>query len=166
MVRGWAALTGAMAALGLLVGCDSQRIAQLEVGVSTEADVRAQWGDPAAVHAQPDGSKTLEYPRQPEGRVNYMITLGPDGRLRLIDQVLREEVFAQLTPGLDQGQVRRLLGRPATTQFFVLKNEELWEWRYLNGQESRVFQASFDPDGRLLYTASQLDAREAVPGGQ
>ena len=166
MARWWGVVTGAMAALGLLVGCDPQRIAQLEVGVSTEADVRAQFGEPVAVYPEPDGGKTLEYPRQPEGQVNYMITLGPDGRLRLIDQVLREEVFAQLTPGLDQAQVRRLLGRPASTQFFVLRNEELWEWRYLNGQESRVFQASFDPEGRLMHTASQLDPREAMPGGK
>jgi outer membrane protein assembly factor BamE (lipoprotein component of BamABCDE complex) len=166
MARWWGVVTGAMAALGLLVGCDSQRIAQLEVGVSTESDVRAQFGEPVAVYPEPDGGKTLEYPRQPEGQVNYMITLGPDGRLRLIDQVLREEVFAQLTPGLDQAQVRRLLGRPASTQFFVLRNEELWEWRYLNGPESRVFQASFDPEGRLLHTATQLDPREAMPGGK
>lgn len=166
MGRWWAAVTGTMAALGLLLGCDAQRIAQLEVGVSTEADVRAQFGEPAMVYAQPDGGMTLEYPRQPEGQINYMIAIGPDGRLKAIDQVLRKEVFAQLSPGLDQAQVRRLLGRPASTQLFVLKNEELWEWRYLDGQESRVFHASFDADGRLLHTASQPDPREAMPGGK
>ena len=70
-----------LATLGL-VACDSERIAKLEEGVATEADVKRQFGEPAAVFTEPDGSRTFEYPRQPEGRANYFITIGPDGKIR------------------------------------------------------------------------------------
>ena len=60
-------VAGAAAALlGLLAGCDSRRIEKLEEGVATEADVRAQFGEPAAVFDEPDGGRTFDYPRQPE----------------------------------------------------------------------------------------------------
>lgn len=148
-----------------IAGCDVQRIEQLEEGVATEADVRAQFGEPVAVYPEPDGSRTLEYPRQPEGQRNYMITIGPDGKMTALRQVLKQADFAKVSPGLDKAQVRRLLGRPARTQVFALKREEVWDWRYLDGQEARVFSVVFDPDGRVLRSASTLDERQSSPGG-
>ena len=50
---------------GLFAGCDAQRAAQLEEGLATEADVRAQYGEPVQVIERADGSKLLAYPRQP-----------------------------------------------------------------------------------------------------
>lgn len=151
-------------ALLWLAGCDPQRVGKLEEGVATEADVRAQFGEPDAVYADEDGSRTLEYPRQPEGQRNYMITIGPDGRMSALRQVLQPAVFAQVTPGLDKAQVRRLLGRPGKMQSFPLKNEEVWDWRYLDGNENRVFSVVFDPQGRVIDTGSQIDPRETQGG--
>lgn len=148
-----------------LLGCDAQRVGRLEEGVHTEADVRAQFGEPAAVYPEPDGSRTLEYPRQPEGQTNYMITIGPDGKMSALRQVLKQADFDKVQPGMDKAQVRRLLGRPAKTVFYELKREEVWDWRYLEGQESRVFSVVFDADGRVLRSASALDERQASPGG-
>ena len=74
-------LMGVVLALGLLVvGCDNKRIEKLEEGVSTEADVRKQFGEPAQINPEADGSRIFEYPRQPEGWTNYAITIGPDGK--------------------------------------------------------------------------------------
>jgi len=58
--------------LALLAACDPQRISELEEGVATEADMRARFGEPAAVYTDEIGSRTFEYPRQPAGQVNYM----------------------------------------------------------------------------------------------
>ena len=66
--------------LTTLMGCDSQKISELEEGVSTEADVRKRFGEPVAVYNELNGDVTLEYPRQPAGHVNYMISIGPDGK--------------------------------------------------------------------------------------
>ncbi len=167
-LRRWTGLrssltVGLSAVLGglVLAACDPQRIEQLEEGVATEADVRAQFGEPAATYRDDDGSMTLEFPRQPEGHRNYMITLGADGKMSALRQVLKPEEFAKLRPGLDKLQVRRLLGRPASTQPLPLKQQETWEWRYLGaGNEALLFFVNFDADGRVLDTGSRRDPRQ------
>jgi hypothetical protein len=157
--RGWiAALAIAAAAL---VGCDVQKIAELEVGVTTEADVRAKWGEPAAVYAEPDGSKTLEYPRQPAGQVNYMLAIGADGKLIAMRQVLKTANFSKIEPGWDKAQVRRLLGLPAKTMRYALKNEEIWDWRFAETSESKLFSVIFDADGRVKSSAITVDEPHA-----
>jgi hypothetical protein len=149
-----------------LTGCDVKKIEELEEGVATEADVRAKFGEPAATYLEENGSKTYEYPRQPEGHRNYMITIGPDGKMSALKQVLKPDTFAKVQPGLDKVQVRRLLGRPAKTQIFALKkDEEIWDWNYLDGQENKVFSATFDKDGFVMKTASINDPRENKVGG-
>ena len=150
----------------LFAGCDQQRIAELEEGVSTEADVRARFGEPAAIYPEDDGSRTFEYPRQPEGQTNYMITIGTDGKMSALRQVLKQADFETILPGLERAEVRRRLGRPATTQVFVLKNQEVWDWRYLEDQQPRVFSVTFDMDGHVLSTASTIDPRDLYPGGK
>jgi hypothetical protein len=97
----------------VLVGCDQQKIAKLEEGVATEADVLKQFGQPHATYAEADGAKTFEFSRQPEGQVAYMITIGTDGKMSALRQVLKPAEFAKVTPGLDKAAVRRLLGKPA-----------------------------------------------------
>jgi outer membrane protein assembly factor BamE (lipoprotein component of BamABCDE complex) len=149
-----------------LVGCDPQKIAKLEEGVSTEADVRRQFGEPHATYADADGSRTFEYSRQPEGQVAYMITIGSDGKMSALRQVLKPVEFAKVVPGLDKAQVRRLLGKPAKTVTYPLKpDEEHWDWRWLDGQFPKVFSVTFDRDGKVLVTATADDPR-VQQGGQ
>ena len=147
----------------MLFGCDSQKIAELEEGVATEADVRARFGEPAAIYDERNGDRTFEYPRQPEGQVNYMISIGPDGKMTSLRQVLKPANFARVTPGTDRIEVRRLLGRPAHRQVFELKKEEVWDWRFADGGESRLFSVTFDSHGRVVATGSTLDPKYAGP---
>lgn len=152
-------------ALGGLAGCDNQRIRELEEGVSTEADVRQRFGEPAAVYQEADGSRTLEFPRQPEGQTNYMITIGTDGRMSALRQVLRPDQFERVVAGMDKAQVRRLLGRPAETRRFALQPGEEWAWRHVADRENRLFIVAFDPDGRVLRTQTMLDPKGTEAGG-
>ena len=154
-----AALTLAAAAFA---GCDVQKIADLEVGVTTEADVRAKWGAPAAVYTEPDGSKTLEYPRQPAGQVNYMLAIGGDGKLVAMRQVLKPANFAKVETGWDKAQVRRLLGTPAKVQRYAMKkDEEVWDWRFADGSQGKVFSVTFDVGGRVMSTSTTADEKES-----
>jgi len=163
MQIGFRAAMALVAAVLVLAGCDQQRIAKLEEGVSTEADVRREFGEPQAVFNGPDGSRTFEYTRQPEGQTNYFITLGADGKMSALRQVLKPAEFAKITPGLDKADVRKLLGRPAKTQRFDLKpDEEHWEWRWLDGQQSKLFNVTFDRDGKVLTSASADDLRDTL----
>ncbi len=99
--NGWkrAAVAGLMGVLAILAGCDNQAISELEEGVSTEADVRARFGEPDNVWDAPDG-RVFEYNRQPQGQKNYMITIGPDGRMAALRQVLTPQNFAKVQAGM------------------------------------------------------------------
>lgn len=146
---GWRA--GVLVLALALAGCDPQAIRELEEGLSTEADVVQRFGQPERVWDEPGGARTLEYNRQPEGLRNYMITIGPDGRMSALRQVLTPENFARVQPGMQQQQVRRLLGKPAREVPYALKQEVVWTWKFLEPpNESRGFYVVFGPDRRVL----------------
>jgi hypothetical protein len=149
-----AAVTVALA----LAGCDPQRISELEEGVATEADVRARFGQPEQVWDGPGGAKIFEYNRQPAGQKNYMITIGPDGRMSALRQVLNPDNFARIQPGLMMQDVRKLLGKPARVTPYALKNETAWDWRYLEPPNTAmVFTVWFDPQTRVVRSGSAPD---------
>ena len=155
----------ALAACLCLLACDPQRVGKLEEGVSTEVDVRKQFGDPVTVTVEPDGTRTMDYPRQPEGWTNYVIKIGPDGKMSSLRQLLNPDNFAKVGPGLTQQDVRNILGRPAKTVPYALKKEEIWDWRFKqNGQESKLFSVTFDAGGLVFSTAFGDDARETQSG--
>lgn len=155
-----AALAAAAISALALVGCDEQKIKELEEGLSTEADVRAQFGEPERVWSEEDGSRTFEYNRQPAGAKNYMITIGTDGKMSALRQVLAPHVFAKIVPGMDENAVRRMLGKPAKMMTFKLKQEADWDWNYIDPPNREMqFTVTFGPDGRVLRTLN----RERLP---
>ena len=163
---------GLLSILAGLVGCDQQRIAELEEGVATEADVRTRFGEPEmiwdardmastplpgatlAVVAAP-GARTFEYNRQPAGNANYMITIGPDGKMSALRQVLNPQNFATVLPGMRMEQVRKILGKPMKVTPYALKQQTHYDWRYLNPPAAAmVFTVIFDADLSVVSTAS------------
>jgi len=148
---------GLLGALLSLLGCDSQHISELEEGVSTEADVRARFGEPENVWDSPAG-RILEYNRQPQGQKNYMITIGADGRMSALRQVLTPENFAKVQAGMAMEDLRKLLGKPARRTPYPLRNETEWEWRWMQPPNSpMVFVAVLDADQRVLRSGSSYD---------
>ena len=149
---------GLLALLLGLVACDSKRISELEEGVSTEADVRRLFGQPENIWDGPGGSRVFEYNRQPEGARNYMIGIGPDGRMTALRQVLTPANFARVQPGMAMEQVRRMLGKPMKVTPYPLKRETIYEWRWLDGvNTAMIFSAVLDADLRVLRTGSMRD---------
>jgi hypothetical protein len=122
-MRGFLVMLGALLTL---LGCD--RTSELRPGISTTAEIIDKLGRPT-MEWQEGTDKVWEYPFTPEGTRNYMLTIGPGGVLKAMDQVLTPENFARVQPGMLQEQIRRLLGKPASIQFFALKQEEVWEWK-------------------------------------
>jgi hypothetical protein len=141
-------LLGAVLALG---ACDPQAISELEEGVSTEADVVQRFGQPERVWPEAGGAKTFEYNRQPEGLRNYMITIGADGRMSALRQVLTPDNFRRVQPGMGVEEVRRLLGKPARQVSYALQNQIVWTWKFLEPpSETRAFNVVFSPDYRVI----------------
>lgn len=141
-----------LGALLSLLGCD--RTHELRPGISNTAEIIDKLGRPT-MEWQEGEDKIWEYPFTPEGTRNYMLTIGPDGVLKAMEQVLTPENFAKVQPGMSREQIRRLLGKPASVQFFDLKQEETWEWKEasaLPGVDMR-FVVHFGNSGKVTGTS-------------
>lgn len=140
-----------------LLGCDQQKIDTLEEGLSTEIDVRKAFGEPMTIWPEPDGSRTFEYPRQPMGQRNYMITIGSDGVMTALRQVLTPHVFEQIQPGMTQEQVRRMLGKPAQRMTYQLKQETDWDWNWIDPPNQEMeFTVTFGANGTVKKSGSRI----------
>ena len=150
-----------------VAACDPARVAKLEEGVATEAQVRREFGEPVTVVEKADGSKVLEYPRQPEGWTNYRITIGADGKMSALRQLLHADNFAGVQPGQTQDQVRERLGRPAEMKPWPLQGEVEWFWRFHpDANRSQLFSVFYDRAGRVLRTSIGDDPREQAQAGR
>ena len=146
----------------VLPACDTVNLQELKPGISKAVDVRDRMGQPTMEWKENDGSVVWEYPRTPNGVVNYMIVIGPDSVLREIRQVLTEENFAKIRPGMDKEEIRRLLGKPAHEIFFPLKKELVWDWKTKSESNTEwFFNVHFDETGRVLRTSTN---QTATPG--
>jgi outer membrane protein assembly factor BamE (lipoprotein component of BamABCDE complex) len=154
-------LSGLMAAF--LPACDRINLEKLKPGVSTLQDVRHIMGPPTMEWQEADGTLTLEYPRTPEGIVNYMIDFGPDKVLRAVRQVLTEENFGRAKEGMTREQIRRLLGQPAHEMYFSLKKEHVWDWKTkVEGGTEYFFNVHFNEEGLVVRTTTNF---VSLPGG-
>jgi SmpA / OmlA family len=149
-----------------LAGCDQQAIVELNEGVSTEADVRAKFGEPEKIWDGEGGVRIFEYNRQPAGHRNYMISIGTDGKMTALRQVLTPANFAKVQPGMMMEEVRKLLGKPMRVVPYELKKETYYNWRYLNASNtSMVFSAVMDGNMRVLRTETMNDPEAEAGGG-
>ncbi len=145
----------------LLLACDKNGnpleefgLDKLQKGMSTEAEVIAAMGKPDTVWDDGDGKHTLEYPKGPEGVRTWMFSIGTDGKLTDYRQVLTDDNFALIRPGMSQEEVRRMLGRPRTIVPFKRMHEVVWDWRYLHIYENRFFNVHFNIDsGEVVRTS-------------
>jgi len=108
-----------------------------------EAQVQARMGKPETVRKNPDGSETWEYPTGPLGRQTYMVTVGSDHAVKDVRQVLSDEYFLKVIPGMSRDEVRQLLGKPSEVSTFAARDEEVWSWRYQQ-QNAMFFHVMFD----------------------
>lgn len=113
----------------VLSACDVDKLSRLRTGSSSADEVRQVMGNPNLEWREADGTRIWEYPRTPEGMVNYMLVIGPDQILREVRQVLTEENFNKVRPGMRMDDVRYLLGQPAHELRFPLNQETVWDWK-------------------------------------
>ncbi len=144
----------------LLAGCDPQGrplehpgLDRLRPGLSTELDVRGVFGVPEMIVEERDGTRVFQYPLGPEGPRTFFATLGPDGKLIRVWNVLVAETFAKVTPGMARDDVRLLLGRAGNQQTYALKRQTAWEWKVLDGPQDKRFVVLFDEAGKVVSTA-------------
>lgn len=158
----WLSAVFSVVLAALLPACDAVNLPELKPGVSTASEVRARLGLPGAEYQNDDGSVTMEYSRQPEGVVCYMITVGKDQVMQKMEQVLTEANYARIKTGLSKDEVRRILGKPGSIQQFKLKGEEVWDWKVAGTipTEEKHFHVHFGLNtGMVTGTSSRVEAK-------
>jgi outer membrane protein assembly factor BamE (lipoprotein component of BamABCDE complex) len=97
----------------------------------TQEQLVAQMGAPDQVRQTASGTR-LEFPRGPWGHHTWFVDVGPDGKIAKAEQVLTEENFNRITPGMAQDDVRQALGRPSHVQGLARNRGMVWSYRYEN----------------------------------
>jgi len=144
-----------------VAGCASYGGTSLSPGTSTEAEVRATMGAPASELPNEDGSRQLAYPRGPLGTETFMVTVGKDGVLREIRNVLTDQVFEDIRPGLTEKDVMRMIGPPAKTVEFPISSRHAWDYRYVDTWGYTAdFSVTFDASGTAVSKSkARIDGR-------
>ena len=163
-------LTSLIAAVALLfAGCASYDGRGLAGSISTAADVEAQLGVSAEKLKAADGDTIWFYPRKPSGRQMYAARIGPDGRMRSLQQTLTEQNIRNLVPGVTtMAQVREILGPPWRTSRFERQQRDVWEYTMVNTQQWDYYlDVQFSGDGIVRevmmlkdYTKEQGGAKD------
>ena len=158
----WLVLLTAVLAL---MACDSRgrayedlRLARLTEGQSTEQDVRKLFGEPAAV-TNIGGDKRLIYPLGPEGPYTLSIKIDATGKYQGRENLLTRANFDRVHRGMKEVDVLRMFGRPSRAERFPLQQQTIWEWRFLDGGETRVFIVTFNASGTVVNSAIEEDPR-------
>jgi hypothetical protein len=145
-----------------IAGCASFDGYSLVPGQSTAADVQAVMGQPAERYAGAGGDSVWFYPRQPDGRRNFAVTLSANGVLRSVEQRLTEENLRKLVAGrTTMQQTRELLGPP----WLVSRNDRLqrniWTWKMYNTVDiEHTLHVQFSDDGLVREVLLLRDWRD------
>lgn len=146
-----------------LSGCaayNSYGGAGLQPGASTEAQVRESMGRPALEFGNPDGTRMLAYPRGPLGTQTFMVDIGVDGRLARIRNVLNDDTFNRIQPGMTEGDILRLIGPPGDKMAFSLSGNYAWDYRFVDTWGyTAIFSVTFH-DGIVVSKISQRIERD------
>ncbi len=121
----------------LLSACSSYAPPTPVAGLSRES-IEARMGPSATVRQLASGS-VLEFPSGPYGFHTWFVYLETGGRAVRAEQVLTEQNFLRVTPGMMQEEVRQLLGKPGETYALARARGVVWSYRYEN-QDCRWFQ--------------------------
>ncbi len=116
--------------LAMLTACSSYA-PPANLNDFTKDELVAKMGPPDVQRQTPLGTR-LEFPRGPAGRHTWFVYLDANGRVSRADQVLTEENFNLITPGMAQDEVRHRLGRPSEVQGLARERGVVWNYRYEN----------------------------------
>jgi len=152
---------GSMALLlgALLSGCDRVAVGDIQPGLSTTADLRAKMGEPYSIRQLDDAAgggprQIWTYPLGPEGTRTYFVHIAPDGRIERIDNVLTENHFARIQPGMTRAEVESVIGPHGREQRFALSPGEVtFKYKFTRQNEDLFFDVVYDVgSGRVKST--------------
>ena len=96
-----------------------------------------------------DGDTNWYYPRQPTGRMMFVVRMSPDGVMRSREQVLTEQNLTRLARDVTtREQAREIVGPPWRTAKLDRQQREVWEYYMYNvAGEDYFLYLQFSYDG-------------------
>ena len=153
--------TFAIAWTALLAGCATFNGSELVPGKSTAADAETLMGQPSQRLKLANGDSALYFSRLPYGRAMYVVTAGPDGVMKSIEQRMEYANFAKVVANSwTKKEVSELLGPPGSQGRFDRQQREWWEYRYRQQPDYRVVWVQFSDDGVVREVYDTLDPEE------
>jgi hypothetical protein len=166
----WMALALGAAMLGL-AGCAGYSPAALPAGTALSEVVQVM-GPPTGQYARPANAaagtaKRLEYAKGPFGQHTFMLDFDAGDRLMAWQQVLTEERFNVIRPGMPKASVLELIGRPSRSRSLSFQRQQVWSYRYETpfcqwfqvgiGEQGTVVDTIYSPDPLCENAGDEYD---------
>ncbi len=135
----------------VLAGCaTSYAPSEAMVGLTRE-EVIARLGSPDPLPADIGSATRLDFPRGPFGKHTYSAAFDPAGRVTGFRQLLREENFAKIKPGMSTDDVIDLVG-VSRERFGLARNRGyVWNYRFIT-PFCQWFQVEFTKENEVRST--------------
>lgn len=156
------ALWPLLALAAALGGCGSMAPGGLPPGTPI-AEARGGMIKPAEEFSLPGGGTRLAFPQGSFGKQTFMLDFDAKGLLVSSTQVLTEENFATIVPGMPAAEVRMRLGRPVQVIGVSRQGLKVWNYRFFRG-DCVWFQISID-DATQQVTAASMGSDPACDVG-
>jgi hypothetical protein len=148
----------AIATILLAAGCASFDGRGLIPGKSTQEEVEALMGAPAHRVTLPNGDTARYFSRLPEGRAVYVVTVGPDGVMKSIEQRLVRSNLKLVSPGTStKNDVRDLFGPPSHEGRLERQGRTWWAYKYVDYDQRREFWVQYSDDGVVREMFDMID---------
>lgn len=114
----------------------------------------------------PGGEAYRDYSTQPFGYTIDRETYGPDGKVREVRNLLTEQNFKNLHPGMTPEEVLAVVGPSAASERRVYAGgTKSWTYRYYDYGVTKLLNVIFDADDRVLHTYTEWDPSVYSKGG-
>ena len=106
---------------------------------------------PALKIAMPEGFDRVFYTSGPMGTTTFRVDVNPDGTERARKQVLSDDVFQAIGPGMSVDDVVARIGPPSSKMRFDNTKTTAWDYRYRDtwGYDAE-FSVIVDDGGRVV----------------
>jgi SmpA/OmlA family protein len=104
----------------------------LSAGANAHAAAYGSTMQASARVTHADGTESRFYTSGPAGTGTLRVDLSPNGEVLAKSQVLRDEVFQRLQPGLTAEQVFEIIGPPTGKTRFENTKTTAWDYHYRN----------------------------------
>ena len=136
--------------IAFLAACKTYAPSDRMLGMSRE-QVIAALGAPYPLPAELEQAKRLDFPRGPFGKHTYSVQFDEDGKATAYRQLLIEENFRQITPGMDVSEVIERIGMSRDTFGLARKRGYVWNFRYITPL-CQWFQIEFTAEHKVRST--------------